>query len=99
MESLLYSMDCGSKYFVSSISTAMLTPKLLFDAEPCLVFTYKILDKYISMFLTDQAHKQRYYDFMEGVMDMYADKSRCAAPATLDELRGALAVMKGKTRQ
>ncbi len=98
MESLLYSMDCSNKYFVSSISTAMLTPKLLFDAEPCLVFTYKILDKYISMFLTDPAHKQRYYDFMEGIMDMYADKSRCAAPATLDELKEALAVMKDKTR-
>jgi len=97
MESLIYSIDCRSKYFVSSISTAMLTPKLLFDEEPCLIFTYKILDRYISMFLTDSAHKQRYYDFMEGVMGMYRDPSRCAAPSTLDELRQVVGYMKEKT--
>lgn len=85
MESLLLTMNCENKTFVSSMSTAMLTPKLLFDYEPRLVFTYKILDPLIRRFLTDDAQRQRYYDFIQGVMGMYRDQSRVAAPENMAE--------------
>lgn len=87
MESLLLTMDCSSKFFVSSMSTAMLTPKLLFGFEPGLIFTYKILDPLISRFLTDEAVRQRYYAFIEGVMGLYEDHTRVAAPIDMAELK------------
>lgn len=72
------------------MSTAMLTPKLLYDEEPYLVFTYKILDPLLARFLTDAAQRKRYYDFIEGVAGMYRDQTRCAAPETMEELRRSL---------
>lgn len=91
MESLILTMDCSNKFFVSSMSTAMLTPKLLFDQEPGLIFTYKILDPYMRELLTDDALRQRYYDFIGGVIGLYRDPSRCAVPATMEELRATVA--------
>ncbi len=85
MEALLMSIPVNEKVFISSMSTAMLTPKLLFGAEPALVFTYKILDPLLKKFLTDDAQRQRYYDFINGVMDMYENKGRCFAPQTIEE--------------
>ncbi len=86
MESLLLTMDCEDKFFVSSMSTAMLTPKLLFGFEPGLIFTYKILDPLISRFLTDEQVRRRYYAFIEGVMGLYEDQTRVAAPLDMAEL-------------
>jgi hypothetical protein len=89
MESLLLTMDCADKYFVSSMSTAMLTPKLLFDLEPRLIFTYKLLDKLLGKFLPD-ARRRRYYDFIEGVMGLYRDRGRVSAPEDMDGLAAAI---------
>ncbi len=89
MESLVFKTNCASKVFISLTSTAMLTPKLLFNQEPYLIFTYKLLDKYLSVFLDDDV-KKRYYTFIEGVIDMYEDKSKCAVPLTLEEYREVL---------
>lgn len=87
MESLVLSLDNDSKFFVSSMSTAMLTPKLLFDYEPGLIFTYKILDSVLKRFLTDDTVRNRYYDFISGVISMYRDKNKCAVPETPDALK------------
>jgi len=87
MESLILTMDCGNKYFVSSMSTAMLTPKLLFNEEPYLIFTYKLLDDHLKKFLCDDALRNRYYQFIEGVIGLYSDKTRCAVPDDMEELR------------
>ena len=90
MEAILLAMNCSNKVFISSMSTAMLTPKLLYASEPFLVFTYKLLEKEMSFYLSDPAHRKRYFDFMEGVMALYRDQSRCAVPETLDELQAVL---------
>ncbi len=91
METLLFTMRCDNKVFVAPTSTAMLTPKLLYDEEPYLVFTYQILDPLLSRFLPDAALRRRYYDFIDGVIGMYREKDRCAIPQTIEELTEVLA--------
>lgn len=96
MESLVHSLNGNSKFFVSSMSTAMLTPKLLFDYEPGLIFTYKILDPLIAKFLTDGDVRERYYNFITGVISMYRDRDKCAVPDTLSELKETVESFSGR---
>ncbi len=97
MELLLLSMDCDNKIFVSTLSTAMLTPKLLFNKQPFLVFAYKLVDEHTAKYLPGQAQRQKYYDFIEGVMAEYDDKTRCATPETMDELREVVRAFYART--
>lgn len=91
MESLVLSLNNNSKFFVSSMSTAMLTPKLLFGYEPGLIFTYKILDPLLKKFIADDGLRERYYDFIRGVISSYENPDKCAVPETLEELEQTVA--------
>ena len=90
MESLLFSMDVNQKIFLSPMSTAMLTPKLLFDAEPFLVFTYKMLLDPIRAHVGDEDHFQRYLSFVDRFISTYSDPSKCAIPNSIAELKEVL---------
>lgn len=87
MESLLFNIDSDQKIFVSPMSTAMLTPKLLFDKEPFLIFTYKMLEHLIRTYVTDETVMQRYCTFVNDCIGTYRDKSRCAIPGSEEELK------------
>ena len=90
METLLFDMNAESKIFLSPMSTAMLTPKLLFGKEPFLVFTYKLLFGPIRVHVGDDAILNRYIEFVNDVIASYKDPSKCAVPQSAQELRDVL---------
>ncbi len=90
MECLLFTLNCKDKIFISSASTAMLTPKLLFDEEPFLVFTHKILDPYLKKLLKSDALRAKYYAVIDGVLSKVRDQGRVAVPETVEEYEAVL---------
>jgi hypothetical protein len=99
MESLLLSMDADSKIFVSPMSTAMLTPRLLFGKVPFLVFTYKMLMGPILAHVGDEAHLGRYIAFVNNFIAAYPDPSKCAAPGSIGELKEVLFAFSARAKE
>jgi hypothetical protein len=99
MESLLFNIDSDNKVFVSPMSTAMLTPKLLFGNEPFLIFTYKLLEHLIRTIVPNEETMQRYTAFVEDVIGTYSDPSKCAVPKTIEELKDALAAFSARVKE
>lgn len=99
MESLLLHMNPEQKIFISPMSTAMLTPKLLFGKEPFLIFTYKMLLGPIRAHVGDEAHFNRYLDFLNNFIAAYSDPSRCAVPESIEELEEALSVFSRRAKE
>jgi hypothetical protein len=81
------------------MSTAMLTPKLLFGKEPFLIFTYKMLLGPIRAHVGDEAHFNRYLDFLNNFIAAYSDPSRCAVPESIEELEEALSVFSRRAKE
>jgi hypothetical protein len=99
MESLLFNIDAEKKIFISPMSTAMLTPKLLFDKEPFLIFTYKLLQGPIRAHVGNDAALNRYIAFVHDVISAYKDPSKCAVPQSLEELREALRAFSRRAKE
>lgn len=84
-ELFLLNQEMDDKIFVSITSTACLTPKLIFDKEPIVIFLYnliptegyEIIDKYIRK-----------------VKEIYRDPDKVLIPKTLEELKHALKKIK-----
>lgn len=86
MEILPFFLDINKKTLISSMSTGLFTPKLLFDKEPALIVLYKLFMDIYDHFISDAAVRGRYYEFIEGALCMYNDKSKVFAPKNMDEL-------------
>lgn len=72
--------DLMDKVLISSVSTACLSPKLIFDKEPTLILLYKYLKLEQKGIVT-----QGLVDFIEKVVTTYKDKSKIMIPETKEE--------------
>ena len=66
------------KLLISIFSTACMSPKLDFDQEPYIIFTYKL---YGNRFIIDDT----YLGQIDQLRDSYADKTRIAVPKDINE--------------
>ena len=74
---------------IGVFSTAQITPKILFDKEPNVIFLYKIK----GMFPDDLHHKVQEIDaFVQSFRNSYREKNKVYIPETMDELRSIIAV-------
>ncbi len=96
MEALLLTLPCDNKIFVAPASTAMITPKLLFNKEPYLVFTHKLVHDLLEGQLPSSIVLNRYYEFVDGVIEQYSEKGKCVIPNTIDELKTVLTEIQNK---
>ncbi len=86
MEILYQNMsDLGNRTLVSSISTACITPKLIFGREPKLILLYKYLHLQERGIIT-----QGLVDFIEKVVASYSDKSCIMIPENNEELTACI---------
>ncbi|MEG2541740.1 MAG: hypothetical protein RSA64_00715 [Christensenellaceae bacterium] len=90
MEVLPAHVDMSNHVLISSMSTGLLTPKLLYDAEPTLVFTYQLMGDLYKECIPDEQTRNRYFGFIKGVCALYRDQSKILIPATLEELKEGL---------
>ena len=70
-----------STVLIGRCSTAQLTPKIIFDKEPYIIFTYNLLGK-----LLKKEDKMRFDQLTKSLEEIYKDKSKIRKPATFDEL-------------
>ena len=74
-------VDMSEKVLVSPNSTALITPKLLFNKEPHIIMTHRLY----------KTHKikdwQRNEAFFKQILELYDDKRRVYAPESNDELK------------
>lgn len=66
-----------SSILISVFSTAAITPKILYNKEPRLIFLFRLLHPYLFF----QAE-----EFLERVKNSYQNKDRVVAPRTINEL-------------
>ena len=82
MEVLYQNMpDLGNKVLISSVSTACITPKLVFGEEPRLLLLYKYLRLEKRGIITPSL-----VQFIENVVNTYADKTKIMIPQDKNEL-------------
>ena len=75
--------DLEDKVLVSYYSTACVSPKIIFDQEPIIIFLYNIQG--LKDILTDETKK-----FIEKFQDLYEDQSKIFIPETIKELKGIM---------
>lgn len=73
--------DISEKVLISGVSTACLSPKLVFDEEPYVILLYKLLRSPIF-----QESQKGYFEFAEKVQADYRQKDRFFIPETEEEL-------------
>lgn len=81
-EILCLNSDIEDKILVSVASTAIVTPKLLFDKEPVVILLYKIVPPQIDTVMMDK--------FFEGCRELYANQERFLIPKSISELKSFL---------
>lgn len=85
MEMLCMNADVSQNVFISVLSTVGITPKLMFDQEPVVIFLYKIIKldkmKYIGSEL---------FKFVEDFENTYSDPGRIFIPESMEELEEIL---------
>ena len=74
-------LEMDGKVLVSDYSTAQITPKILFDKEPRLLFTYKMASTY------NLEEKMSFDNVVKYVKENYRDKSKIMVPNNEEELQ------------
>lgn len=82
--------DMENRAIISTISTAMLTPKLLFDKEPFLICTYKIVEDIIKGAMATEKMHEYNINNIKKVCSLYRDQSRIFVPSTYSEFEECL---------
>ena len=77
--------DIENKVLISSGSTSVLTPKLLFDMEPTVILLNRIAAEPVDMVKRDR--------IISYVRNMYRDKNKFYVPESMDELCNILALI------
>ena len=76
--SVLNMEDINSKCLVTIYSTAALSPKILFDYEPYIIFTYKLLKEKLS---------NKTIDAVDCFVKTYKNKNKIMIPNTIDDFQ------------
>lgn len=83
-ELMISQMDMDRILLMASYSTAQVTPKLLYDKEPWLVFTYHLATA------SSEESKSRYDLLVKELSDTYRNKHRIMVPNSVQELSDCL---------
>lgn len=70
------------KILIAACSTAQIIPKILFNREPYVIFTYRIFKRYLSPNIY-----QTFDDLVRLTINAYDEPQRVALPASINELR------------
>ena len=76
--------------FLSSISTACLTPKMIYNQEPVVIFLYKLFQSKFGLWQKEDAT-------IDSLRRLYRDKSRFYVPQTIEEYVAILDHLKEQT--
>ncbi|MBE5917161.1 MAG: hypothetical protein E7273_10020 [Pseudobutyrivibrio ruminis] len=79
-EVLTFNQDMSEKTLFCIFSTSCVNPKVMFDEEPRIVLLYKLIGIDYSFF------GRGMINYVEGVRDLYRDKSKFFIPDSWDEL-------------
>lgn len=79
-EAVCYENDCSGKILAAFYSTAVFTPKLLFNQEPVVILLYRLLQKYVTRTVDMDA-------YVYAVRKQYRHPERVIVPKTVAELR------------
>lgn len=82
--------DMDKKVLISTFSTAMLTPKFLFDKEPYLIFTYLLADDILRAFSPTVEKHENNIAFIKNGAALYKNKDRVFFPRNYDEFEEVL---------
>lgn len=85
-ECFCYFNDFSEKVFITNFSTAVFTPKILYDQEPVIIFLYEMMREYMT-FQIDTG-------IVEALRETYRDKEKIIIPGTVEELMGILDKLK-----
>ncbi len=88
-EDVLWELLAGLSYLedsvlISSYSTAMITPKLLYGSEPTLIFMYKLFN------ITDSVVLKKIEFFINQIKGIYMNKNKIVVPSDIQELKKCL---------
>ena len=75
--------DLGEKILIALNSTAVFTPKMLFNTEPRIILLYRLINK-------DPSIKEKRDQTYLKMATMYTDRSRITIPNSLEELTNQL---------
>lgn len=78
---ILNTKNFDSKCLISSHSTALLTPYMLYGVEPYLIFTYKIVDNSII------PNIDKFDLIVKQMKKLYKDSNKIMVPQTVDEFK------------
>lgn len=87
-ELLFLNSDIGQKVLIAINSTAVITPKLIMDAEPVVILLYKLYDNKLSSNEIEDV-------FFRKIKDSYRSSERFYIPKTSDELENILKEISG----
>jgi len=83
-------IDISEKVLITGASTSAITPKLLYDEEPIIIFTYYLLEPIARSFFKDEATIKNTKSFLEGIKRLYRNPERVMIPKSLEELRTSI---------
>lgn len=88
-EVLCANSDVGNKVLICSGSSAVLTPKLLFDAEPVVILLHHI----VGSRLGDIEKRET---LISCTKNLYQDKSKFIVPETIEEFKASIETLKSR---
>lgn len=94
IEMLCLNADVSQNVLISVLSTASITPKLMFGQEPIIIFLYKLVN-----FDTIKHIDDMYFRFIENFVATYIRPDRVFIPKSLDELEEILKVLSSDSKQ
>jgi hypothetical protein len=86
-ELLCFDADLSDKVFISSFSSALFSPKLLFDMEPTVVFLFDVLKDVTKV-------KYDHREVVEYLREIYTDKSKVIIPKDIADLKAKMIELK-----
>ena len=86
--------NVSQNVFISVLSTVGITPKLMFDQEPVIIFLYRLvkLDKV-------QHISSEYFKFIESFANIYVKRNRIFIPESMQELEAILENLDSKRNE
>lgn len=82
--------DIENRVLVSTSSTCLVTPKLLFNKEPYIICTAKLFENELRNVVIKDDYYERLIAFFENVRNIYIRKEKFFIPNNLDELEIAI---------
>lgn len=80
-EAMLLNIDINAKVFIARDSSSLIYPKFMFDAEPYVIFTYKLYPEY---YINNIIEMDR---LSNGLISSYVNKEKVLIPSDISEFK------------